>query len=210
MEQIISFDKQLLLDINHWTSPWADQLMLTLSKVDFWFPMYLIIALAMFFPRLYSPQSLVRREYEDAVRFRIGMFGVIAVVLCVILTDQISDFVRDRVCRPRPGHDPVIGNLVRLIDGPGSQYGFFSGHAANTVGFAVLTSLIFRRRAWKVFSLTWALLVCYSRIYLGRHFPGDVLAGILCGAVCATVCWLFYKVLMQASRRSDSDLQDLR
>jgi undecaprenyl-diphosphatase len=87
--------------------------------------------------------------------------------------------------------------MVRLIDGPGNPYGFFSGHAANTIGFAILTSLIIRRRAWSIVSMIWALLVCYSRSYLGHHYPIDVLTGILCGIIFALLGLWIYRFLMR-------------
>ena len=198
MERLIGFDRQLLLAINHWTSPWADALMLKMSAVAFWFPLYLLVAVALFFPAAYSPRSLVGRKAASySKRWLIGLAGIAAVVLCYLLADHVSDLVRNSVCRFRPGHDPEIGSLVRLIDGPGNLYGFFSGHAANTVGFAVITSLIFRCRAWTAFSLVWALLVCYSRMYLGRHFPLDVAAGIACGALFAFAAYWLYKYLIR-------------
>lgn len=197
MERLIELDKQLLLAINHWTSPWADVLMVTMSKVSFWFPLYLLVAVALFIPKLYSSDSLARRDCKDARVWLVGMAGFVAVLFCYLLTDHVSDIVRNTVCRFRPGHDPVIGSEVRLIDGAGNLYGFFSGHAANTIGFAVITSLIFRRKAWTVFSTVWALLVCYSRMYLGRHYPLDVLTGILCGILFAAACYWLYKFLMR-------------
>ena len=193
MERLIELDKQLLLAINHWTSPWADTLMVTMSKVSFWFPLYLLVAVSLFIPKLYSRNSIVRRDCEGARVWIVGMAGFVAVLICYLLTDHVSDIVRNTVCRFRPGHDPAIGSTVRLIDGAGNLYGFFSGHAANTIGFAVITSLIFRRKAWTVFSVVWALLVCYSRMYLGRHYPLDVLCGILCGVLFAVACYWLYK-----------------
>lgn len=197
MERLIELDKQLLLAINHWTSPWADALMVTMSKVSFWFPLYLLVAVALFIPKLYSRGSIARRDCDGAKVWLVGMAGFVAVLFCYLLTDHVSDIVRNTVCRFRPGHDPVIGSTVRLIDGAGNLYGFFSGHAANTIGFAVITSLIFRRKAWTVFAVVWALLVCYSRMYLGRHYPLDVLCGILCGLLFAAVCYWLYKFLMR-------------
>ena len=197
MERLIELDKQLLLAINHWTSPWADVVMHTLSQVAVWFPMYLLVAVALFFPKVYSQRSIARRDCSDAKVWLVGLCGFVAVLICYLLTDHVSDIVRNTVCRFRPGHDPEIGSLVRLIDGPGNLYGFFSGHAANTIGFAVLTSLIFRRKAWTIFSITWALLVSYSRMYLGRHYPIDVATGILCGVIFAAAGYWLYKFLMK-------------
>jgi len=196
MDRLIDLDKQLLLAINHWTSPWADVLMVYMSKVSFWFPLYLLVAVALFIPKMYSGNSMARRDCDGTKAWLVGMAGFAAVLLCYLLTDHVSDIVRNSVCRPRPGLDPEIGSQVRLIAEAGSPYGFFSGHAANTIGFAVLTSLIFKRSAWTAFSVIWALSVCYSRMYLGHHFPLDVLTGILCGIIIAAACYLLYGYLM--------------
>lgn len=196
MDRLIDLDKQLLLAINHWTSPWADQLMATMSKVSIWFPLYILVAIAFFIPKTYSRRSLLCREGFDLKIWKAGLAAVLSVLVCYIFTDHVSHLVRNAVCRPRPGLDPEIGSQVRLIAEAGSPYGFFSGHAANTIGFAVLTSLIFKRSAWTAFSVIWALSVCYSRMYLGHHFPLDVLTGILCGIIFAAACYLLYGYLM--------------
>jgi len=210
MERLIELDKQLLLAINHWTSPWADPLMVTLSKVSFWFPMYLLVAAALFIPKIYSQRSLYRRESCDSRRWLAGLIGLAAVIICYLLTDHVSDFVRNTVCRLRPSHDTEISSMVRQIDGAGTLYGFFSGHAANTMGFAIITSLIFRRRAWTVFSVVWALMVGYSRMYLGRHYPLDVLTGILSGILFAAAAYALYRFLIRRfiSPREGSSRQD--
>ena len=197
MDRLIDFDKQLLLAINHWTSPWADVLMVYMSKVSFWFPLYLLVAIALFIPKLYSVNSIARRDCADAKAWLVGIAGFVTVLICYLLTDHVSDIVRNAVCRFRPEHDPQIGSLVRVIDKAGNLYGFFSGHAANTVGFAAITSLIFRRRVWTAFSAAWALLVCYSRMYLGHHFPLDVLTGILCGTIFAAGAYFLYKFIIR-------------
>lgn len=201
MERLLEFDKQLLLTINHWTAPWADQLMMTMSKVPVWYPLYVLVAIALFIPGTYSQHSLYRRECSGAKIWKVGLTAFVSVLLCYLFTDHLSHIVRNTVCRPRPGFDPEIGSLVRLIAGAGNPYGFFSGHAANTIGFAVLTSLIVRRRAWTVVSLVWALLVCYSRCYLGQHYPIDVLTGIICGIIFSLAGYWLYKFLMRRFAR---------
>ena len=197
MERLIEFDKQLLLAINHWTSPWADQLMMTMSKIPIWYPVYVLVAIAVFLPKTYSQRSFYCRECSGAKMWKVGLIAFVSVLLCYIFTDHLSHIVRNAVCRPRPGLDPEIGSMVRLIAGPGNPYGFFSGHAANTIGFAILTSLIVRRRAWAVVSMVWALLISYSRSYLGQHYPIDVLTGVVCGIIFSLAGYWLYKFLMR-------------
>jgi undecaprenyl-diphosphatase len=209
MDRLIDLDKQLLLAINHWTSPWADQLMTTMSKVSIWFPLYILVAIAVFIPKSYSRRSLLSREGCSVKIWKAGLAAVVSVLVCYIFTDHLSHIIRNAVCRPRPGLDPVIGSQVRLISEAGGPYGFFSGHAANTIGFALLTSLILRRRIWTAVSMIWALLVCYSRSYLGHHYPIDVLTGIFCGIIFADACYWLYKFLMRLIiLRAGSSRQD--
>lgn len=209
MERLLDLDKQLLLAINHWTSPWADALMVTMTKIPIWYPVYIIVAIAVFIPRTYSSRSLYRRECSGAKMWKVGLAAFVSVLVCYIFTDHVSHIIRNTVCRPRPGLDPEIGSMVRLIAGPGNPYGFFSGHAANTVGFAIMTSVIFRRTAWTIVSNVWALLICYSRSYLGHHYPIDVLTGVLSGILFATLGLWLYRILMKRiSLRADSSLRD--
>ena len=197
MERLIEFDKQLLLAINHWTSPWADQLMATMSKVPVWYPLYALVAIAIFIPKVYSPRSLYRRGFSSAKVWKVGLTAFISLIVCFFFTDYISHVVRNVVCRPRPGFDAEIGSKVTLIAGTGNSFGFFSGHAANTIGFATLTSLIFRRRALTIVMMVWTLLICYSRCYLGQHYPLDVLTGIACGLIFAAASYWLCKVLLR-------------
>ena len=197
MEQLIEFDKQLLLAVNHWTSPWADQLMTTMSKVAIWYPLYLIAAIAVFIPKVYSERSLYHRECSGAKMWKAGLAALLSVIVCCVCTDLLGHIVRNAVCRPRPGYDAELGSMMRLIAGPGNLYGFFSSHAANTIAFAVATSLIIRRRAWTIVSLVWALLICYSRCYLGQHYPTDVVTGIACGLLFAFAAYWLYRFVMR-------------
>lgn len=197
MERLIEFDKQLLLAVNHWTSPWADQLMTTMSKVAIWYPLYLIAAIAVFIPKVYSEHSLYHRECSGAKMWKAGLAALLSVIVCCVCTDLLGHIVRNAVCRPRPGYDAELGSMMRLIAGPGNLYGFFSSHAANTIAFAVATSLIIRRRAWTIVSLVWALLICYSRCYLGQHYPTDVVTGIACGLLFAFAAYWLYRFVMR-------------
>ncbi|GAB1474660.1 hypothetical protein MASR2M69_21010 [Bacteroidota bacterium] len=82
--------------------------------------------------------------------------------------------------------------MIRLLDGKGGAFGFVSSHAANVFGLATITSLVFRRKWYTISIFIWAALVSYSRVYVGRHYPTDVLAGALLGFIAG---YLFYKVL---------------
>ncbi len=112
-------------------------------------------------------------------------------VLAVLMADQVSSgLIKHLVERLRPTHDPSLESMVHVINGyRGGLYGFVSSHAANFFAVSTFLSLVMRQR-WVAFSLfTWALLQCYSRMYLGVHYPGDILGGIVVGVLAGWLVW---------------------
>jgi undecaprenyl-diphosphatase len=101
--------------------------------------------------------------------------------------------VKPLVARWRPTHDPQIGALVDVVDGyRGGRFGFFSAHACNTFSIAVFFSLLVRSRLLTIALLFWSLTNCWTRLYLGVHFPGDILVGLLWGAVVGASVYLLF------------------
>lgn len=104
-----------------------------------------------------------------------GLWLVVMAAVVVLLCDQFAS----AVCKPlferlRPARDPDIASLITIVNGyRGGMYGFFSSHAANAAGIVTFTSLLFRNRLYTATAMIWALLTCYSRMYLGVHYPGD-------------------------------------
>ena len=112
-------------------------------------------------------------------------------VLTIVVADQVSSgLIKHLVERLRPTHDPSLESMVHVINGyRGGLYGFVSSHSANFFAVSTFLSLVMRQR-WVAFSLfTWALLQCYSRMYLGVHYPGDILGGIVVGVLAGWLVW---------------------
>ena len=111
--------------------------------------------------------------------------------LAVLVADQVSSgLIKHLVERLRPTHDPSLESMVHVINGyRGGLYGFVSSHAANFSAIAMLVSLVMRHRLVTISMFGWALLQCYSRMYLGVHYPGDILGGIVVGVLAGWLVW---------------------
>lgn len=180
METLIQLDQELLLHLNSFTSPLFDNFFWVVTSKSIWFPMYAFILYVIF--------------RNQGVK---GIITVFALALMVLLCDQIStNIFKEGFERFRPSHEPSIQGLVDLINGKrGGKYGFVSSHATNSFGLAVFSLLLFRYRWYTLFILFWAALNSYSRIYMGVHYPGDILGGLILGSLIGWfVYWLYKKV----------------
>lgn len=178
MEEIIQYDKQLLLMVNGSDSLFMDYLILTLTNAKTWIPLYI----GLFYVVLKTNKNV-----------RDVLLILAAAGLCYLLAGAVDDgIVKPLVARWRPTHDPEIGSLVDVVNGyRGGKYGFFSAHAANTFSIAIFFSLLMRQRMLTFFLVGWSLLNCYTRLYLGVHYPGDITVGLLWGGF---VGWLVYQL----------------
>lgn len=121
-------------------------------------------------------------------------------MLTFVFADQLSSgLIKHLVERLRPTHEPALESMVRVLNGyRGGMYGFVSSHAANSVAAATLIALMMRHRAVTVSLIAWASMQCYSRVYLGVHYPGDILGGIVIGLL---VGWLMWSLMRWIQRR---------
>lgn len=163
-------DRQLMLILNYDGGVVQDWCWQACSSRLIW-----VLPAMYFVYRLFARQ----RRWADAAVLLLGL------VLTVTLCDQVSSgLIKPLVGRLRPSHAPALAGLLHLVDGyRGGLYGFVSSHAANAFGAVVYVALTLRRRRMTLAMVALALAVSYSRIYLGVHYPGDVLAGALLGAV---------------------------
>lgn len=171
-QDIHRFDQLLTLEMNSWNSPLSDHVWMFFSDKIVWIPMYaLIVAL------------LIWR-----LGWKKGLIVVAGALLTFGFCDQSSNFVKEAVARLRPLKDEfMMANGLHVLEG-GGKYGFFSAHAANAFGLACSTYIGLRedrRLKWKGYAswmFTWASLVAISRIFVGKHYLGDVLVGSIVGA----------------------------
>ncbi|MBO8445504.1 MAG: phosphatase PAP2 family protein [Bacteroidetes bacterium] len=181
-QNIHDIDQQITLFINSFHSAWSDPVMMLFSHVRIWFPMYGIIA-ALLFWRL---------------GWKKGLITVLSCVLCVVLCDQTANLFKDGIARLRPCQDQeTISMGLYMLETGGGLYGFFSGHAANSFGFAVCSTMGFRNdkrlkyRGYAAWIFFWAFMVSISRIFVGKHYFGDVLVGAIFGILFGLLCaWL--------------------
>lgn len=196
-DSILQLDREILLAVNGWNSPAADMIMMFFSSITVWIPLYVVMAGLMFVPGWYGRRSAANTAYGSGSKFWvIGLISLAAAGICFGLTDQITHIMKESIQRFRPSHEPLLEPFVRLIDGAGGLYGFPSGHAASSMGFAVITSLIFRKRWYSILIICWSLVVGYSRMYLARHYLSDVLCGILIGIIIAVSVYYLWKYVL--------------
>lgn len=181
---LIEFDKQLLLMVNGSESLFLDGFIKTLTTASTWIPLYVSL--------LY----LVVKNNDSVQKI---MLVVLCAGLCILLAGAVDDgIVKPTVARWRPTHDPEIGMLVDVVNGyRGGNYGFFSAHACNTFSIALFFSLLVRSRLLTVFMIGWSLINCWTRLYLGVHYPGDILVGLIWGSVVGTSVWFFHKKMSE-------------
>ena len=176
---LIELDKQLLLAVNGSNSLFLDGVVKTLTTAYTWVPLYL---------------SLLYVVVKNNDSLQKVLVVVSAALLCVFLAGSLDDmFVKPLVGRPRPTHDASIGALIDVVNGyRGGRYGFFSAHASNTFSLAVFFSLLIRSRYLTLTLITWSLLNCWTRLYLGVHYPGDILCGLIWGGFVGVAVWYMY------------------
>ena len=178
LEFLLKLDTDLFLSLNSINSTFWDTVMWYISATKTWFPLYLIV---LFF--VFKQQK------------RKGFISFFFMVLIVVIADQSSvQLFKNTFQRLRPCHNEEIINLVHLVNNKcGGSYGFVSSHAANTFAFATFTSLLFYKKHISYLLIFWAVIVSYSRIYLGVHYPLDIIGGATLGFIIGFSIFKIYK-----------------
>ena len=186
MEWLLNLDRYILIFINGLHCPFMDSVMLFFTNANSWIPIYILLLLYIIYRFSYREKRYI---YTVAL--------VTAIILTFACTDILSAQIKDWVQRLRPGHDPALEGIIRLLDGKGGFYGFPSSHAANVFGLAAITALSFKIRWYSIAISVWAFLVSYSRLYVGRHFLLDVICGAALGIFIAYILYILLKFLAQ-------------
>lgn len=179
LQGLVNLDTDLFLSINRMHNSFFDYFMSAYSGKWVWIPMYAAI--------LY----LMLRNFS----WKVTLLCVVGVALTIIFADQgCATWIRPYVARLRPSNlDNPLSEMVHIVNGHrGGSYGFPSCHSANTFGLAFYLFFVFRRRWLTVFMMAWALLTCYSRVYLGVHYPGDLLVGAMVGTLGAYIMYRLF------------------
>lgn len=170
---IHEFDQRLTLEINSWDSAITDPIWQFFSDIPVWIPMYVLIVAGLFW----------------RLGWKKGLIMTLAAAATFGFCDQISNLIKDLVCRVRPLNDAyMLENGLNVLEGASRSFSFFSAHSANAFGLATSTLIGFRLderlkykgyAAWMYF---WAAMVALSRVFVGKHYLGDIIAGAFIGA----------------------------
>ena len=175
LEFLDKIDKKVFLYFNQFHNETSDVIWQTITNIPTWIPLYILLIFL-----------LIKTFKTDSI------YLILGILLTILVSDQFtSTFMKPFFERFRPCHDPEIGYLVHIVKKCGGQYGFASGHSANSFGIAMFIWMTFRtywRGTWLMF--IWAFIVAFSRIMVGVHYPGDILTGAVLGIFFG---WLIFK-----------------
>jgi len=191
MREIIEFDKQLFLEINRLHAEYLDSVMLFFSSYYSWVAIVCLILVWML------------RLKDRSWRMPIIAFSFLSVISCNLL----NQIVKVIVARPRPIHEEIFSDVIHAIEKYDASYSFFSAHSSTSFAIAVFALLVVRKAYFTASVLLWASVVAYSRIYLGKHYPLDVVVGILFGTIIAIICWRLFNVYLK--RKSITDNKEI-
>lgn len=182
LSPVIELDRKLLLALNFDGGTLTDTIMWWLSDRAIWIPLYLVMG------------WLLWRKFG----WRQMLLAVGVIVVAVVLSDQICNFFKHFTPKFRPSHTDAISDMVHTVNGyRGGLYGTVSAHAATLTAIAVASSSLLRRLWWSIITGVWVAAVCYSRMYLGLHYPADILLGIMLGALLGYLAVITFRAIVK-------------
>ncbi|MDL2308915.1 phosphatase PAP2 family protein [Bacteroidales bacterium OttesenSCG-928-B11] len=194
LDKILDFDTWLFLFFNGFHVDWLDPIMFWLSNTFVWLPLYLLVIF------------LIIRKWKKK-----SILILIFLALTVTANDQTCNLLKRNIGRIRPSHDPALVGKVHLVeksDGKlykGGKFSFPSGHASNSVILVFYFAFFAKpRRKWTImFIAAWSLLMCYTRLYLGVHYPLDLFCGLVMGSCFSLLfIWIWMRIQIRYSDNS--------
>lgn len=179
LEKIKELDINLLVYLNGLGSETYDKLWLIITQQLYWTPFFLLL-FYLIYKKIGAKQTL---------------YILLFIAILIAFTDQTCNLFKHTFQRLRPCNNPDLKSIIRIVQ-VRTSYSFFSGHAANTMAVATFLFWILRRHfRYSGLIFFWPLIFAYSRIYLGLHYPGDILAGYFFGALFGSLLYLVYRKL---------------
>ena len=168
LEFLNTIDTKIFLFLNGINNPFFDQIMWFITKKESWFPLYLLLI------------GFIIYKYKKR-----SWIIIPCIILLIALADQIStNLFKDVFKRFRPSRVDELKDVIHLLHGKrGGKYGFVSSHATNAFAAATFLSYLFRNKIFTYSIFSWAIIVAYSRVYSGVHYPGDIFCGALLGII---------------------------
>ena len=169
LDFLLNLDKDLLLLLNGWHAPWLDSVMVVLTNGLSWMPLFLLVIGMMIYKLRWQSVAVL-----------------VFLAMVIFLTDRISaGLIKPWVGRLRPSHEPGLADLLHIVNGyKGGIFSFVSSHAANAFGVATFLWLVLSKQIkWIWVMFIWAAIFSYTRIYLGVHYPSDIIGGSILGAI---------------------------
>ena len=183
MDSIIQLDKKIFLYLNNLGTPTWDGFWLFMTDKYYQIPLYLL--LLFFFYKFYNLKGT--------------LITLVVIALLITTSDQLANlFKYVLVMRPRPCRAEGVGEFTRIIASHCGRYGYFSGHATSSMALAFFTGLTLQKHLKYifVFMVMWSVTVSYSRVYLGVHYPGDIVTGMTVGIGLGYAAFLFHSFLI--------------